>query len=154
MTSPFPTIPVTPGTGGLVNTLPPAGQTTSDSSLPVVLASDHSPVAVAPNGLGYSPSGVSAVTTTFTAVGRSASFTPLSGRGFNISLWGTFVAAIQLERSFDGGTNWLPLTAGGIQLFNWSAPASEVAQEDQNGVLYSLHCTSFTSGPVSYRLSQ
>lgn len=99
-------------------------------------------------------SGVTAVSGTFVATGQSATFIPIAGRAFNISLWGTFVATVQLERSFDGGTTWLPLTAAGTQLYVWTAPASELAQDDEYGVRYRLNCTAYTSGTVNYRISQ
>jgi len=85
---------------------------------------------------------------------QTASFTPLAGRGFNITTRGTFVGTFQLERSFDGGTNWHPLTAAGNPLYVWTAPESESAQEDQFGVLYRLDCTAYTSGTINYRISQ
>jgi hypothetical protein len=101
------------------------------------------------------------VTGTFTALGQSNAFLPegLNEFGevdhqFNVSLWGTFVATVQLERSFDNGTTWLPLTANGTQVMKWTAPASESTGETEAGVLYRLNCTAYTSGTVNYRLSQ
>ena len=94
------------------------------------------------------------VTGTFTATGQSASFPPFAGSDFNVSLWGTFVASIQLERSFDNGTTWLPVTAGGSALYAFTAPASEIATEPEQGVIYRWNCTAFTSGTVNYRISR
>lgn len=91
---------------------------------------------------------------TFTGTGRSASFTPRQGAAFNVSLWGTFVATVQMERSFDNGVTWLPLTAAGTQMYVWTGPASEIAAEPMPGVLYSLRCTAFTSGTVNYLMGQ
>lgn len=99
------------------------------------------------------------VTGSFTATGQSGSLVPAIGRrdivagNFNVSVYGTFVGSVQLERSFDN-TNWLPITANGTQLYKWTAPASENAQETEEGVLYRLNCTAYTSGTISYRLSQ
>jgi len=104
-------------------------------------------------GERYSPSGLSVVSGTFSATGHSASFTPLAGRGFNITASGTFSASFQLERSFNG-TTWFPITAAGTQLYVWTAPESEQAQEDENSVKYRLNCTAYTSGTVTYRISQ
>lgn len=100
-----------------------------------------------------------ALTGTFAATGQSAVFLPdgigdLVDRAFNISLWGTFVATVQLERSFDNGVTWLPLTAGGTATLKFTAPCSESAGETEAGVLYRLNCTAYTSGTVNYRLSQ
>lgn len=99
------------------------------------------------------------LTGTFAATGQSASFLPdgvADGlvRSFNISLWGTFVGTVQLERSFDNGTTWLPLTTNGTQVNKYTAPCSEYVEESEVGVLYRLNCTAYTSGTVNYRLSQ
>lgn len=103
-------------------------------------------------------SGLAPVQSTFTATGASAAFAPILGRDFNVSLWNTpghtFVASVQLERSFDNGVTWLPITAAGTQLYQWTAPASEVANECEGNVLYRLNCTSYTSDTVNYRISQ
>ena len=105
-------------------------------------------------GQGYQASALAPVTGTFVATGQSPSFAPLGGRGFNASLWGTFSASVQLERSFDKGTTWLPLTANGTAIEKFTAPCSESLQEDEDGVLYRFNCTAYTSGTVNYRLSQ
>jgi len=99
-------------------------------------------------------SGETPIASTFTGTGQSASFTPVARRAFNVSIWGTFGATVQLERSFDAGATWLPITAAGFQLYVWTAPASEMAQEDQASVLYRLNCTAMASGTVNYRISQ
>ena len=100
---------------------------------------------------------MSNVTGTFAATGQSAVFSPQGinpvSRPFNLSLWGTFAATVQLERSFDGAT-WLPLTALGTAVYVFTAPCSETAEETEMGVVYRLNCTSYTSGTVNYRLSQ
>jgi hypothetical protein len=109
---------------------------------------------VNPVGAGYAASGLASVTGAFGATGSSATFAPLGGRKFNASIWGTFVGTVQLQRSFDSGTTWLPLTSNGTQLETFTAPASEQWQEDESGVLYRLICTAYTSGTVNYRISQ
>jgi hypothetical protein len=99
-----------------------------------------------------------AVSSTFTATGQSASFTPKTDSGkvpapFNMSLYGTFVGTVALERTFDSGSNWLPITALGTGI-SFTAPCSEVFEEGEVGVSYRLNCTSYTSGTISYRISQ
>lgn len=100
------------------------------------------------------------VTGSFTGTGQSGTFMtqrltsnqePWPG---NVSLWGTFVGTVQLERSFDQGTTWLPITAGGTQIYVWTAPASETFEEPEGGVYYRLNCTAYTSGTINYRISQ
>lgn len=90
----------------------------------------------------------------FTATGQSDAFQPQHQIDFNISLWGAFVGTVQLERSFDKGVNWLPLTVNGVQLLKFSGPVSESWVESEDGVLYRLNCTSCASGSVNYRISQ
>jgi len=94
----------------------------------------------------------------FTATGQSSSFLPdgvddLISRPFNLSIWGTFVGTVQLERSFDNGVTWLPLTALGSSLA-FTAPCSETFTECEASVIYRLNCTAYTSGTINYRLSQ
>jgi hypothetical protein len=112
------------------------------------------PLSVALSGAGLSASGKTPVITALTATGPTAAFTPVAGRNFNVEIRGTFVATVQLERSLDGGTNWTPLTAGGTQLYKWTAPASEVASETETTAQFRLNCTAFTSGTANTRISQ
>jgi hypothetical protein len=99
------------------------------------------------------------LTNSFTATGQSAAFLPdgvddRQDRVFNISLWGTFVATVQLERSLDGGQNWLPLTAMGSQIYLFTGPCSETVEECEATAQYRLNCTAYTSGTVNYRISE
>lgn len=95
---------------------------------------------------------------TFTGTGRSASFTPRQGAAFNVSVWGTFSATVQMHRSFDNGVTWLPLTVGTTELYTWTGGTgvkySEIAAEPMPGVLYSLECDPYTSGTVNYLMGQ
>lgn len=89
----------------------------------------------------------------FSAIGISAG-KALWG-DFNIVLWGTFVGTVTVERSFDGGTTFVPVardTSGTAASF--TAPTSLSISEPEKGVLYRLNCTAYTSGTASYRLSQ
>lgn len=87
----------------------------------------------------------------FTAAGQGAAV-DFRGR-FNITLWGSFVATVELQRSFDGST-WHPCTFSDGVVNAWTAPMSIVAEEPEAGVRYRLACTSHTSGTISYRVSQ
>lgn len=97
------------------------------------------------------------VTGSFTATGQSGSFQPIirdrAWGQFNIELRGTFVATVALERSLDGGSNWVGCTMVGTAV-TWTAPASENWEENERGGLYRLNCTVYTSGTVTYRISQ
>lgn len=100
----------------------------------------------------YGPSGVTPVTGSFITTGQSPSFIPLAGRGFDIVIFGSFVGSVQLERFLDGV--WSPITAAGVQLYIWSAPASENNEEDQYQVPFRLNCTALASGTIDYSISQ
>lgn len=102
---------------------------------------------------------------TFTATGQSGSFVPIASarsttNAFNIVLSGTASATVQLERTFDQGSTWVKIYAGGIQLYKWTYDGttilniSETAEEPEQGVWYRLNCTSYTSGTLTYRISQ
>lgn len=93
-----------------------------------------------------------AFTGAFSATGASSAFR-LQGH-FNFSLYGTFVATVSLERSFDGGTTWLNCTRSDGSAGTFTAPVSLVCLEPEAGVLYRLNCSAYTSGTVSYRLSK
>jgi hypothetical protein len=97
------------------------------------------------------------VTGTFTGTGQSAAMLVKGiddrrANSVNISLWGTFVATVRVERNLDG-TNWLPLTALGSAI-NFTVPVSEVFDEGEAGAQYRLNCTAYTSGTINYRMSQ
>lgn len=105
-------------------------------------------------GEAYAASGVTPVTGSFTATGQSGNFPPKAGRPFNVSVRGTFVGTVQLERSFDG-TNWFVASRDSAgTAAAWTAPMSVVVEEPEAGVLYRLNCTAYTSGTITYRMSQ
>lgn len=90
---------------------------------------------------------------TFAATGTSTA-KALWG-DFNVAIWGTFAATVAVERSFDGGTTFVPVardTSGTAASF--TAATSLSISEPEKGVLYRLNCTAYTSGTVNYRLSQ
>lgn len=93
------------------------------------------------------------VTGTFAATGQSSG--AVFYGDFNVSIWGTFVATVQLQRSFDGGSTWIPCCQDATgALANYSAPMSMIASEPEHQVFYRVACTAYTSGAVNYRLSQ
>jgi len=74
---------------------------------------------------------------------------------FNVSIWGTFTATVRLEKSYDGGANWVPASRGAAASISWTGPISTVWSEVENAtdILYRLTCTAYTSGTINYRLS-
>lgn len=74
---------------------------------------------------------------------------------FNFALWGTFLATIQLEKSFDGGTTWLVCCEDNSgTAAAYTGPVNLSGFEPEYGVLYRWNCTAFTSGTINYRISQ
>lgn len=98
-----------------------------------------------------------AVTGTFAAAGSSEAFGPEAqirrGR-FNVSIWGTYVATIKLERSFDDGTTWLVCSKPDLTDAAFTAPVTFAVEEPERDIQYRLTCTSHTSGTVNYRMSR
>jgi hypothetical protein len=109
------------------------------------------------NGVEYLEGGL--VSGTFTATGQSSVKTngglPNFKGTFNLSLWGTFVATVQVERSFDDGVTWLPLSRDVLgSVMTFVQPVTLSLYEQEAGVQYRLNATSYTSGTVNYRISQ
>lgn len=102
-----------------------------------------------PNG---GASGITPVTGALSTSTRSSTFAPQAGRSFNASVWGTFVGTLTIDRSFDAGVTWLPITSLGTSV-TFSAPFTEVVEEPEVGVIYSINFTR-TSGTANVRLSQ
>lgn len=102
------------------------------------------------------PDAASRVATgTFTAVGVGTPAGNEMNHEFNVSIWGTFVASVALERSFDGGVTFVNCSLDASGTANgMTTPTSIVCREPESGMLYRLNCTSFTSGPVNWRISQ
>lgn len=89
----------------------------------------------------------------FAAAGQSLPFgIPQNRVDFNISVWGTFSGTVVVERSFDGGTTWIPKWPDAV--YSISSPVTFSDSEPEEGVRYRLNCTSFSSGQINYRVSQ
>ena len=73
---------------------------------------------------------------------------------FNFAVWGTFTANLQLEKTYDSSTTWIPVAFNNnpTQVFV-NAPASLTIGELERGVAYRLNCVSFTTGTINYRFS-
>jgi hypothetical protein len=93
----------------------------------------------------------------FDAVESSGRFSPASqirrGR-FNVSIWGTFVATVKLERSFDDGVTWLVCSKPDLSDAAFTFPVTFAVEEPEADIYYRLTCSAFTSGTVNYRMSR
>ena len=67
---------------------------------------------------------------------------------FNLSIWGTFVATVFVQRSFDGGTTWLDVAS-------YTGPVEDYGFEQENALYRAgVKTGGFTSGTVNVRLSR
>ena len=73
---------------------------------------------------------------------------------FNVTLWGTFSATILLERSFDAGTTWIPVSFPDGTKIAYTAAGSGAWGEVESGVYYRLRCSSYSSGTAHWRISR
>jgi hypothetical protein len=93
------------------------------------------------------------ITGALVATGEDAQEITLYGV-FNFAVWGTFVGTIQVEKTYDAGTTWIPVyspfTGGALAL---TAPGSVSIGEGERGVSYRAHCTQYVSGTLNYRFS-
>lgn len=88
----------------------------------------------------------------FTATGAGTSVA-VNGP-FNAFLWGAFVATVELQRSFDGGTTWLACSVDSIGTpADYAAPVSLIVAENEPAMLYRWYCTAYTSGTAHHRIS-
>ena len=93
----------------------------------------------------------------FAATGASPAANNIELAGIaHLTLSGTFVGTVVLERSFDGGTTWFPAfhTNGGAAISFTAPVCMPIACGDELGVLHRLNCTAYTSGTIAYRLSR
>ena len=86
-----------------------------------------------------------ALSGTFTSATASSSIEPVGD--FNMSLSGTFVATVNLERSYDSGTTW-------VVVDTFSSTAEKIGEEVENDIPHRFNATAYTSGTVTYRLGQ
>jgi hypothetical protein len=69
-----------------------------------------------------------------------------NSEGFlNVSISGTFVGTIKLQRSFDRGLTWHDYKT-------WTAVTEEYLWDKEVGVRYRIGCSAYTSGGVTVRL--
>lgn len=88
---------------------------------------------------------IGSISGSFAATGQSSSIVLI--HQFNLSLSGFGSASVNIERSFDNGSTWLVVET-------YTADAEKRGCEPENGVIYRLNCTSYTSGIIAYRLSK
>ena len=85
------------------------------------------------------------VSGTFTATGSSAGQNHSGGGLLALSISGTFVATVVLQRSLDGGSTYQDIES-------YTAPAEVNVEAANQSVLYRLNCSAYTSGTATYYL--
>lgn len=71
----------------------------------------------------------------------------------NWTLHGTFVGSVYLEKSYDNGVTWVPVTYIDGSTITWTGPLTTQLEEFEDGVLYAANAT-VTSGTVNFRISR
>lgn len=88
---------------------------------------------------------ISEISGTFEATGQSSSVAIQAS--FNVSLSGFGVATVAIERSFDSGSTW-------VVVESFAADVERRGLEPEDGILYRVNCTAYTSGTIAYRISR
>lgn len=124
-------------------------QTTADKDLAVTI------VAGTFTGTGQSGNATRGLQSGLPTNNPTGTVPPVFKDIFNVALWGTFVATIQLEKSFDGGATWSVVSRDSTgTAAAYTAPMTAGVYEPEHNVIYRWNCTAFTSGTVNYRISQ
>jgi hypothetical protein len=86
-------------------------------------------------------------------VKTGGALSPASMAYFNISVSGTFVATYQIYRSIDGGLTFSAISLQGVP-YSFTQPMNETMTEIQNGAIYYINVSSWTSGTLNYAFGQ
>lgn len=74
---------------------------------------------------------------------------------FNVEINNGGVMTIQIERSFDDGVSFFEVSLDSTGTpASYTADFSGILEEPEDGMLYRLNCTAFTSGSATGRISQ
>jgi hypothetical protein len=91
------------------------------------------------------------VSGSFTGTGSSSTMsnhaTLDSDKKMTVSVSGTFSATVDLERSYDAGSNWNVVKS-------YTTTAEENLDTPSDAFIYRLTCSAYTSGTVDYALAK
>lgn len=91
------------------------------------------------------------ITGSFTGTTTSATLSNYasteSDKKMTISIAGTFVATVNLDRSYDAGGSWNTIKS-------YTVPIEENLDTPSDAFIYRLDCSAFTSGQVDYALAK
>jgi hypothetical protein len=92
----------------------------------------------------------------------TANFTAANQATLGVEMIGPFlmmatggVGTVELQFSVDDGTNWNTAQLANGIANSWAVPVNQVITNlpGEDGILYRLRCSAFTSGPIAARLS-
>jgi hypothetical protein len=86
-----------------------------------------------------------------TATGAATSPT-FWGRRLNVAFTGTPTFAATVERTYDGGTTWIPLSVLGTPVA-FTVPATESVDGLEEGLGHRINVASVAAGTLTYRMS-
>lgn len=89
---------------------------------------------------------------TFTGTGSSAG--AVRNGPFAVTVWGTFLATVCLEASYDGGTTWLPVVDDEGLPAKLQVPGQIVYTSTESAVLFRVTCPAYASGAASWQIGQ
>ena len=89
---------------------------------------------------------MSRVTGTFTATGNSTPIPGNSEGSIGVLVQDFGVGTVNLQWSFDGGTNWDTLES-------YTSNTNKIVLSPSDSILYRLNCSAYTSGTIRYGLA-
>lgn len=116
-----------------------------------VLVSTAAPLPVTATPVAASSVALTGTTPASTIVGP---FTPQLGRAIWLTLSGAWTGSAQLQRSTDGGTTKLALTANGQPYGAYTANANEAVVEETCADATFYLAVTLSSGTLTYRVAQ
>lgn len=95
---------------------------------------------------GHIPTYAASVTSTFTATGNSTALFVPAGEKVRVQLLNVFVATVKLQVSFDAGGSYQDVNSQ-------TTTFADVIDAQLRNALYRFLCTAYTSGTVSYDIT-
>lgn len=129
--------------------VPSRGIAFADVDSTALLVSTATPLPVT-----TSPAAVTPLTGSTAATAVLGPFQPAAGRAIMLSLSGSWVGAVKLVRSTDGGVTKLPLTINGAAWAQFTANCCEAVWEESDSTARLYLDVTLISGTLAYRLAQ
>lgn len=82
----------------------------------------------------------------------SGTAVPLRSGTYNLTIWGTFVATLVVEYSFDAQVTWVAATTLDGVPASFTSPISVVGDQPEANTYARVRCSSYTSGTANWRI--